>query len=81
MFLLLFPERTDYAGHYLAGFGGTLLQRVQKAAWSRTLEVDGRSVPLSLSADARAMWIAMPLLVLLIWALLRFGVRVQGDES
>ena len=56
-------------------------QRVQKAAWSRTLEVDGHSVLLSLSADARAMWIAMPLLVLLIWALLRFGVRVQGDES
>ena len=25
MFVLLFPERTDYAGHYLAGFGGTLL--------------------------------------------------------
>lgn len=56
-------------------------QRVEKAAWSRALQVDGHAVPLSFSADAHAMWIAMPLLVLLTWALLRFGVRTADDES
>ena len=56
-------------------------QRVQKAAWSRVLDVSGRTVPLSCSADAHGMWIAMPLLALLTWALLRFGVRPADAEG
>lgn len=32
---LAFPGRTDYAGHFLAGFGGTLLLLAVPVAWLR----------------------------------------------
>jgi hypothetical protein len=49
---------------------------LSKAAWDRTLRVDGREVALSWSEEARGMAVAMPLAFLLLAVALAYGARV-----
>jgi len=64
VFLVLLGYRPDYAGHFLAGFGGTL-------------ETPRGALSLGPAKDMRRMLVAMPLLLLLGWVLLRRSRRLD----
>jgi hypothetical protein len=55
--------------------------RLRKEAWSRTLQVNDKTLPLVWSRDARGMLVAMPLVLLILLATAAWVPWVRIDDG